>query len=60
MLVEPVSGAGGATLSYAAVAVPKQIPIGRFPTAPIDVDAGGLSQSAAAPAFGQMAGVQFY
>ena len=54
------SGTGTATLSYATVSVPRQVPIGQFPTQSLDLVGGGLSTLVAAPAFGQMTGVQFY
>lgn len=54
------SGTGTATLSYATVSVPRQVPIGQFPTQSLDLVGGGLSTIVNAPAFGQMAGVQFY
>ena len=53
-------GSGTATLSYAAASIPRTIPINQFPTQLIDLKTGGISSTVAAPAFGQISGVQFY
>ena len=54
------SGSGTATLSYSALTIPQQIPLGQFATQSLDVMTAGLSATLPAPAAGQMSGVQFY
>ncbi|MFI5377950.1 MAG: CARDB domain-containing protein [Tepidisphaerales bacterium] len=54
------AGTGTATLSYATLTIPRQIPLEQLPTKRINLKTGGFSSSAASPPFGQLTGSQFF
>ena len=54
------SGTGTATLSYRAITIPRQLPVGQLPTQTIDLKTNKFSITGPSPGFGQISGAQFY